>query len=708
MRNLPPTPKGEKCGATLLVLSSTKFFIGIFLSFWFFVSQAQVKTQPDGTDIQDAIELNAQQTESESFDYDNSLDELEHFREHPIDLNKAQPEELNDLPLLTSQQISSLRTYISLHGKLISIFELQAVPGFDIAFIQKLLPYVTVEESVKEFRVTAKQLFTKGNILFVSRYRQVIEKSDGYSRADSKGYSGKPFGLFARVRYTYGTKLSYGITAEKDPGEEFFKGANKQGFDFYSGHFFMRDMKALKALALGDFEVRFGQGLIMRAGFGLRKSPMVMNVKRDGMKLRPYTSLNEFNFMRGAGFTVGKKGFEFTAFGSLKQVDGNILASGDTALNGDESFSSFNESGFHRTVNEIADRNSVNLVTAGGNFSYNTPRWHVGVNGLYNRFLKNYTRSLYPYNQYDLNKNWLVNASVDYHFLVKNFHFFGEEAISDNYGFGLLNGVMVSVDPRVDVAVVHRYFSRNYQAIWANAFAEASKPQNENGAYLSVSVKPISMLRIDGYFDLYMSKWLKYLTDAPSFGSDNFLQATFIPNKKFEMYARFHFELKKKNESANETPVDYLTNEIRQALRFNAKYKISDAVTLGNRVEWSFYRIGKSNAENGFVIYQDANFKMMKFPLSFNARIAIFKTSSYNTRIYSYENDVLYSFSIPAYYGNGLRWYLTLHYSATRNIDFWVRVAQTNLFDSKTYGSGLDEINANHKTEVKVQMRLRF
>ena len=174
------------------------------------------------------------------------------------------------------------------------------------------------------------------------------------------------------------------------------------------------------------------------------------------------------------------------------------------------------------------------------------------------------------------------------------------------------------------------------------------------------------------------------------------------------MYARYRFELKKKNQANNDTPIDYLVNETRQSLRFNAKYAVSPSVTLATRIEWSNYKIGTSKAENGFVIYQDMNFKLMRFPVSFNARLAIFKTSSYNTRIYTYENDVLYSFSIPAYYGNGMRYYLTVRYAATRNIDFWVRFSQTQMFDSKTIATGLDLIDANHKSEIKVQMRLRF
>ncbi len=689
-----------------------KWIALIVFLFPFSILFAQVppKPQPDqeGNDIQDIIENNAQVTESESFDYDAYIDELENFKKDPINLNKATVDDLNDFPLLNAQQISTLLEHISKNGKLISIYELQGIPGFDILLINRMLPYVMVDSDVKDVNVSMKKLFSKGTFVFISRYRQTIEKTDGYNRSDGSGYFGKPFNLYTRFRYNYGTKLSYGITAEKDAGEEFFKGSNKQGFDFYSGHFFLRNVKILKALALGDYEVRLGQGLIMWSGFALRKSPSVMNVKREGMRLRPYTSVNEFNYMRGGAFTLASKGFEFTAFGSFKQLDANILAPTDTFISVEESFSSFNESGYHRTKNEIADRNSINQFVTGGNFSYNKRKWHVGANTVYTRFFGKYERTLYPYNQFDISRNQLVNASIDYHLIIKNFHFFGEEAISDNGGFGLLNGVMLSLDRHIDFSVLHRYFSRNYQTLYAIAFAESSRPQNENGLYFGVSVRPVRMLRFDGYFDLYISRWLKYLTDAPSWGSDNFIQATFTPTRKFEMYLRYRFELKKKNQTDNEGAFDYLVNETRQALRYNIKYKVTDAITLANRVEWSFYKVGNLKPENGFVIYQDVTFKMFKAPVSFNARLAVYKTASYNSRIYAYENDVLYSFSIPAYYGNGMRYYLTVRYAITRNIDVWVRVAQTNVFDSKTIGSSLDETNSNHKTEIKAQLRLRF
>jgi hypothetical protein len=162
-----------------------------------------------------------------AFDYDAYIDELEQFKKNPINLNKADENTLNDLPLLLPPQIASLLQYITLHGKLLSIYELQAVPGFDLVTIQRILPFVMVDSDISDTKVPAKKLFSKGTFTFVSRYRQNIEKSEGYKLTEGNRYLGNPFNLFIRFRYNYGTKLSYGFTAEKDAGEEFFKGSNK-------------------------------------------------------------------------------------------------------------------------------------------------------------------------------------------------------------------------------------------------------------------------------------------------------------------------------------------------------------------------------------------------------------------------------------------------------------------------------------------------
>jgi hypothetical protein len=82
-----------------------------------------------------------------------------------------------------------------------------------------------------------------------------------------------------------------------------------------------------------------------------------------------------------------------------------------------------------------------------------------------------------------------------------------------------------------------------------------------------------------------------------------------------------------------------------------------------------------------------------------------FETDGYNSRLYAYENDVLYSYSIPVFFDKGCRYYFTVNCDLTKKLSCWFRWAQTVYRDKDLVGSGPDEISGSRKTEVKVQFR---
>src|SRR5258705_13986357 len=120
--------------------------------------------------------------------------------------------------------------------------------------------------------------------------------------------------------------MQFGTVGDKDAGEQFIKGAQKKGFDFYSLHVFARSIGSIQALAIGDFTVNMGQGLIQWQSLAFKKSADVMGIKRQSSVLRPYNSSGEFYFHRGAGVTVQQKNIEATAFASLRKISANFVA----------------------------------------------------------------------------------------------------------------------------------------------------------------------------------------------------------------------------------------------------------------------------------------------------------------------------------------------------------------------------------------------
>lgn len=677
--------------------SAVLILFTILLSLHTYAQEIPVNTEQQ---LENLADTDQAETEDDSY-----LQELEYFRKNPLNLNNAEAEELKLLRILTDLQIANLVAYRKLFGKLISVYELQAVPAWDLITVRRLLPFITVSSSLS-LQDEAGKRFRDGEHSLLLRLSQVLEKAKGFDNTttDTK-YLGSPQRLFLRYRYTYKNLLQFGLAGDKDAGEQFLKGAQRYGFDFYSFHLFARKIGVMQALAIGDFTVNMGQGLIQWQSLAFKKSVDVMGVKRQAAALRPYSSAGEFNYHRGAGITLRKGSFEATVFASLRKVSANFVA--DT-VNNEEYISSFLTSGYHRTNSEITDRNRLTQTAFGGNIIYRGNRWHLGVNSIYYNFSFPVQKRDEPYNLYAISgKNW-YNFSIDYSYTYKNLHLFGEAASDKNFNKAFINGLLISVDPNVDLSFVQRTISAAYQSVNGNAFTENTYPTNESGFYAGISIRPGIGWRIDAYSDIFKFPWLKYLVDAPGSGKDFMAQLTYTPNRQAEMYTRFRNETKKGNQTGNLTTTNFLVSLPRQSWRTQVSYKLNTTISLRNRVELMWFDRKGENNEKGFLTFVDVLYKPMLKPFSGILRLQYFETDDYNSRIYAYENDVLYSYSIPAFFDKGFRYYISLNYDWGKKLTFWLRWAQTIYKNRDTVGSGLDEIPGNRRSEVKFQVRVLF
>ena len=668
-------------------------------------------TIPESADppqtIQQQLENLTEANDDAVTEDDSYLQELVHFIKNPINLNYADEGQLQELKLLTPLQISNLIFYRKLLGRFISVYELQAVPDWDISLIKRIKPYITVSEKVDVFNNLNDRLKGGDNTLLL-RTIQTLEKAKGYLLNNSNAanfYPGSPQKIFVRYKHTFKNLLQYGITAEKDAGEQFFKGAQKSGFDFYSAHFFVRKLGLIKSLAIGDFTVNFGQGLTQWQGLAFKKGSDILNIKRQSDVLSPYNSSGEISFNRGAGMTIRKKNWETTTFVSIRKLDANFNA--DT-INSDDFVSSLQSSGYHRTASETEDKGSQGQLSFGGNVSYNNERLHFGINGVHYHFEHPIIKPDYLYNAYALSGSKAGNYSIDYSYTYRNLHFFGEAATDENLDKAIINGLLISVDEHVDMSFLYRNISRGYQSLYTNAFTENTYPTNEGGFYSGISISPIDVLRIDAYADFYHFPWLKYRVDAPTSGNDYLVQLSYNPNKQAGVIIRYRTENKPINYNPLELALNPVVAHSKQSLRTQFFYKINSAFTFRTRVELSWFDKKVTDAESGFLIYTDVLYKPMFKSFSGNIRLQYFETDGYNSRLYAFESDVLYGYSIPVFYDKGYRYYFNVNYDFSKHLSTWARLAQTYFPDKNTIGSGLDLIKGHTKTEFTFQVIWHF
>ena len=707
-----------------------RYFIILFLCFLFGL---KTYTQPDSVLLPSDLEYELESYienlgEEVDFDFNTIFENLNAYQKRPLDLNKASKDQLESLGLLKANQVYQLLKYRREIGELIAIYELQAIPSFDLATIERLLPYVTVGKELNATNESLGNMLKKGEKNLFARWGRTLENQKGFiPQGDSPpSFAGDPSQLYLRYFQTYENKFSMGFTAEKDAGERLFKG---KGIDFLSAHFFLRNInKTLHRLVVGDFSAQFGQGLILNTGYAAGKNAFTTAIKRTGPSINRFTSVNEQNFFRGVATSLNiAEHFQLSGFISLRKRDGNLSLTDTLGTDLEiQNFTSLLLSGLHRTESEINAKNSLQQFSSGLRIEYLGNEGKIALNGLLNQFDKKLSRKIRSYNQFFFNSDQLFNASMDYTWNWNNFHFFGETAWSDNGTFATVNGVMANLHPKMDFALHHRHLPVQFQSLFGQAFTETAGNNNENGLYLGLELKPHYFWRIAAYMDTWRHPWLRYRTDAPSNGQEYFARITFFQRKKMEAYLHWKYERKQESYKVSYSKQDELLYKTKTNLRLHLNKKISPRLELRSRLEWSFFDIENSlqpkelifyngkfrgqndTKSNGFLAYQDIIYKPVNFPISLTTRFAIFDIGSYDARIYAFENDLTYQFSIPAYYNKGTRFYANLKYRASQHFILEARYAQTYWANQQSFGSGNSLIESSKKSSVKVQMRWQF
>jgi hypothetical protein len=631
--------------------------------------------------------------QQENINYEDLYESLFQLYQYPLNLNSASYEELSSLYVLSVAQIKSLLAHRIQYGDLLSIYELQAVAGFDMTTIQQLLPFIEVRQ-----KFDAKSLYSNvtniNDHYLVIRSSQTIEKSKGYTE---NKYPGSPQQLYARYRLSSPKDFQIGIVAEKDAGE-------KNYLDFYSFYLQLKNKGHLKNLILGDYQLQFGQGLVLGAGFFLGKgSEAVTTIRRSNLGARPYGSLLEGGYLRGISATYELGRVDMTAFYSRTKRDASIdEADGER----EEYFSSILTSGYHRTETEVARKNQLTEQNVGLNATFRFNNGYIGATVLHTQFDAILMRQPRLYNKFEFSGKQNTIMSTNFSYTWQNFNFFGEAARSKSGGTGMTGGLVAALSKQVEWAMHLRYYDKNFHSFYANALAEGSRTINEQGIYWGLKYSPKKNLTFSAFYDRFKFPWLRYLVDAPSRGFDYLLRASYQLNKRALLYAQYHAEYKGKNLPDNTTPTDIVVNTVRENILGNFDYTINRSFKIQSRVQVNTFQYEGRTRSTGYAIMQDIEGSIKKLYLK--GRIAYFATDDYDSRIYAFENTVLYAVSFPAYFGKGIRLYLNGRYALNQHLDLWVRYARTQLSNQQSIGSGNDTIHGNHKSDISLQVRYKF
>jgi hypothetical protein len=670
------------------------------------------------------IESIAEEAEGE-IDFSYLVDQLNELAADPVNVNSDEINKLAALQLISNIQLNNLVRYIRSYGQIQTVYEMQMIDGWDVETIRKLAPFITFKQEKRKPSLKAKDIANWGKHKLLFRYSRAIEKAAGYkSIADSSWeqkpgshYLGAPDRIYLKYKFDYAHKLHLGFLAEKDPGEVFLlnkipdsikkltEGKLKNGFDFYSAYFYLEEIGPLKKIIVGDFHPGFGQGLTLWSGFSMGKTANATDIKKYAFGIRPNTSVDENGFFRGLATAFSFHRFSFTAFYANNKVDANISVLdtlGEQALE----ISSLQETGYHRTINELLDKNSTGRMIFGANINFKGNNFSLGFTACkldLSAKLENST-ALYQHFAFAGKEN--TNIGLNYDWMIGKVNLFGEISRSQNGGMAALAGLLAPLCSRIDLALLYRNYAKDFQNLNSLAFSESSSSVNEKGFYIGLSTQINRQIRFSAYADIFTFPWLRFRLDRPSWGKEYFFQFDYR-KENYSFFIRYKFKQKEINDSNEHAYVNGCYPYQKQNLKFDVKYLLNEHWELGNRLEISEYTF-KGNKEPGYLLYQNLAYHALDGKLDLHFRYALFDARDYNARLYAYENDVLYAFSIPSYYGKGSRAYLMFNYKITEKTEIWLRYAITSFSDRQLISSGLGEIEGNHKSEIKAQLQIKF
>ena len=632
-----------------------------------------------------------------SLNWENELEELSNRLQEPVNLNSATREQLEQFPFLSDIQIEHLLAYIYIHGQMETIYELQLVEELDRQTIQYLLPFVCIKainnEPAFRWKTMLKDAGRYGKNEVLTRLDIPFYKRKGYEHT----YLGPS--VYNSVKYTfrYRDQLYAGGVAEKDAGEPFAALHNRYGYDYYSFYLLLQNCGRLKSLAVGNYRLSFGQGLVMSTDYLMGKTIYASSFNNRSTGIKRHSSTDEYNYFRGVATTVAlTKRLSVSAFYSHRNMDGVVT---------DGEITSVYKTGLHRSRKEADKKNLLTSQLTGGNVSYQQNHIRLGITGVYYVFNRPYEPELTGYSKYNIHGNHFYNLGIDYAYRWRRFSFQGETAIGKQ-GWASLNRLQYSPVQDIQFILIHRFYSYDYWAMYAHSFGEGSTVQNEQGYYVGLETTPFSHWRFFVSFDLFSFPWKKYRINKPSRGTDGLIQATFTLRTNLSMYLKYRYKQKERDLTGSKGT---LTLPIfHHQLRYRLNYSLNDVFSSRTTLDYNHFHSQDRAATKGYQVTQMISSQLPWTRLFADVQGSYFCTDDYDSRVYVSEKGLLYTFYTPSFQGRGFRCAVRLRYELNKHWLFITKFGETIYLNRNEIGSGNDLIYGNKKADIQMQLRIKF
>ncbi|MEM0962078.1 MAG: helix-hairpin-helix domain-containing protein, partial [Bacteroidota bacterium] len=583
-------------------------------------SGAAAQVPADSVEVDPEIEATFEALLEDDLDGDPTelLELLASLRDDPLDINEASAQELAQVPAFGSEVAAAIVRYRVANGLFGSLPGLRQVEGVTADVYLDARPYLRIGPAIDapvarnaRFPTAPRFGTVVGNLRYTAtqRLQRRLDLGEGFTGPDStRAFLGSPERIYTRLQATYRRQVSLNVTLEKDPGEpfRFDQATNTFGYDYQSAHVALLDAGRIDALVLGDYVAEFGQGLALWRASGFGKGPdAVGGPLRTGRGIRPYGSVDENNFLRGAALSVAVvPGLYVSAFGSRRQLDASIFEPDTTDLGDpdlppgafDPVVTSLGADGLHRTDRELARKDALDETLIGGGAEYRVETGEVvgraGVVATRSTFDTPLAAGTRPDEIFDFAGDEATVLSAYADARARAGLAFAEVARGAGGGLGAVGGVGLDLGGGADVLIVGRSYAPDYTTLHGYPFGERNGVgRNEDGLYAGVRIRPSRTWTVNAYLDQYRFPYLRFNVPRPSRGREALIHVEHRPRRYARVYAQARTETR---EVGIDVPgvvpgslVEGLAEQTRQTLRLHGEWDASRRLRLRSRVEVS-------------------------------------------------------------------------------------------------------------------------
>jgi hypothetical protein len=641
--------------------------------------------------------------------FDNMYEDLLQFESNPMNLNTVTREQLERFPLISLEEANRIAVFLERNRPIFTVYELRNVHHLDFQTVERILPFFFVGESDEAVRqVTIREMLRRGRNELQFRFDKTLTPRAGYGefsdsilqRFPNRQYQGEDFFTSLRYSFRYRDKIQFGFTAVKNPGEPFLKTNHPKGFDQYGFHFIIRDVGRLRTLAVGDYRLSFGQGLILNNDFMVNKAWATDNIVRRTLPPKRHFSTAKHGFFRGAAAQFAlTSDWSVIAFYSNRGVDAN--------LNAADEITSFKTDGLRRTLLDISKKNNTREQVTGANINYRKEGFQIGVSALYHSWNRMLNPTLRLDNMYFLRDSSHVNASIDYSYRYRRMVFAGEAGIAKNGAVAKLNTLQYKPSSSTIFTVLWRHYPVSYNAMYARAFGETSRVQNEKGLFLGAKFTPFRRFSVNSYADFVRFPWLRYGVNTPSGVTEYFISGTYAFSRQSSVEARYRYKQRDRNVRY---PNDRLTSVLpatTQKFRLRYNHNLQSGWQFRTTADFAHYGVERFPTEFGYMISQNIGYRGNE-RMTGDFYFGYFNADSHDVRLFSYERNLLNTFFMPSFHGKGYRVALSARYHFSSRLSLSIKGSQTRYFNRDTIGSGTELIDGNSRTDLFTYLRWRF